>query len=740
MNDRTEVSSPGAGAFGRLSLAAVALAAAACLLAALVPTSPASALAPTQRPWIYGDVPAHLGFQIYWWDVKSTSERDPTVTGYEVQYRARGATTWLSKSHSGTLRAAEFSGLNAGTRYEVRVRATNSDGNSVWSWVYTSSAVTSNATTANPPFPVQVEAGDAQVRVTWGQPSHSGGQTLTGYVVRLYSPGTTLLRRITVSGAGTTSHEITGLTNGREYTIDVFAVAGEDVPDHLQDQGGLVSPPETFTPSGAMAPRTAVTLWPRTLSIDEGGSGSFTVALTGDPGSSLTVTFVKVPYVIDPVTRAVRYSFEKDVATVTPATLTFTSGQSGNYATPKSVTVTGAEDDDARDEQLIVLLMVVTTSAGQNTSPVYEPVGGIGNSIVGVRVTIEDDERPGGQQSSPPNEAVAVRPATVTPALGRASVGEKAGRVTVTATLDAPAPAGGDGISLALRPAGGSTATRDADYTLPDRIVIAAGQRSGSASITIIDDAVDESGETLTVGVLADTGYAVLSAEATLTITDDDTAGVTVRAASPLSVSEGAMATYTVVLDSRPTADVTVTASSGDGDAVSVSPVSHTFTPSSWNRPVTFTVRGVADTDSDDETVSISHRVTSDDPKYAAATASAVSVSVSDTTPEQQDPGNDEPEQEPSDGELTVSAPLADLSLRGPMPREVSLSGVFSSDGLIISAISSNHAIASMWVSLDDSTLWVVGISTGTATITVTAKDADGNQVSDDFEVTVAPF
>ena len=60
-------------------------------------------------------------------------------------------------------------------------------------------------------------------------------------------------------------------------------------------------------------------------------------------------------------------------------------------------------------------------------------------------------------------------------------------------------------------------------------------------------------------------------------------------------------------------------------------------------------------------------------------------------------------------------------------------------DSLIITVVSSHHHIASMWKSLDDSTLTVVGISTGTATITVTARDADGNEVSDQFEVTVSP-
>ena len=109
-------------------------------------------------------------------------------------------------------------------------------------------------------------------------------------------------------------------------------------------------------------------------------------------------------------------------------------------------------------------------------------------------------------------------------------------------------------------------------------------------------------------------------------------AGVTVTAANPLSVNEGATATYTVVLDTRPTADVTITPSSDDTDSATVSPASHTFTTSNWNTPATFTVSGVADADSNDESVAISHSVTSDDGKYGSVIVSTVRVSVSDTT------------------------------------------------------------------------------------------------------------
>ncbi len=45
---------------------------------------------------------------------------------------------------------------------------------------------------------------------------------------------------------------------------------------------------------------------------------------------------------------------------------------------------------------------------------------------------------------------------------------------------------------------------------------------------------------------------------------------------------------------------------------------------------------GVADADTDDETVGVSHGVTSADPKYAAALVDTVSVEVSDTAQEQQ--------------------------------------------------------------------------------------------------------
>ncbi|MYG97788.1 MAG: hypothetical protein F4195_14470, partial [Gammaproteobacteria bacterium] len=67
---------------------------------------------------------------------------------------------------------------------------------------------------------------------------------------------------------------------------------------------------------------------------------------------------------------------------------------------------------------------------------------------------------------------------------------------------------------------------------------------------------------------------------------------------STLRLLETGSATYTVVLDAEPTADVTMTITKGGThtDAANVNPTSHTFTSGTngtWNDPVTITVAGV---------------------------------------------------------------------------------------------------------------------------------------------------
>ena len=74
------------------------------------------------------------------------------------------------------------------------------------------------------------------------------------------------------------------------------------------------------------------------------------------------------------------------------------------------------------------------------------------------------------------------------------------------------------------------------------------------------------------------------------------------------------------------------------------------------------------------------------------------------------------------------------------------MSGVFSDadgDVLTISATSPDNTVVQVSNTIDPSTgsataITVIGVNAGTATITVTARDSDGNSVNDTFDVTVA--
>src|SRR5256712_7175537 len=85
-------------------------------------------------------------------------------------------------------------------------------------------------------------------------------------------------------------------------------------------------------------------------------------------------------------------------------------------------------------------------------------------------------------------------------------------------------------------------------------------------------------------------------AEVAVTNTDNDTAGIAVSPTSGLTTTEwGGTATFTGVLRTQPTANVTIGLSSSDLTEGTVAPASVTFTPVSWNAAQTVTVTGVDD-------------------------------------------------------------------------------------------------------------------------------------------------
>ena len=119
--------------------------------------------------------------------------------------------------------------------------------------------------------------------------------------------------------------------------------------------------------------------------------------------------------------------------------------------------------------------------------------------------------------------------------------------------------------------------------------------------------------------------------------TDANAAGVTVsETALTVTEQDATGDTYTVVLNSQPTHDVTVTVGGHPGTDVTPSPASLTFTAANWETAQTVTVTAGNDDDTADDAVALTHAATSTDGNYGGIAIAGVSVTVTDndsTTP-----------------------------------------------------------------------------------------------------------
>ena len=123
----------------------------------------------------------------------------------------------------------------------------------------------------------------------------------------------------------------------------------------------------------------------------------------------------------------------------------------------------------------------------------------------------------------------------------------------------------------------------------------------------------------------------------------------TVTAAAGVTVSKSALTvteedttgnTYTLVLDTRPTANVTVTVAGHGGTDVTLTSSSFTsstpsssiltFTTANWNLAQTVTVKADNDTDTTNDMVTLTHSAASADSNYGGITIGSVVVTVAD--------------------------------------------------------------------------------------------------------------
>ena len=117
--------------------------------------------------------------------------------------------------------------------------------------------------------------------------------------------------------------------------------------------------------------------------------------------------------------------------------------------------------------------------------------------------------------------------------------------------------------------------------------------------------------------------------DATAQITDNDVAGVTIVASPTAATEGGAGDTYTIVLDSQPTSNVTITITP---DAQTTrTPASVTFTPANWDTPRNVDVDAVDDfVNEGAHAGTVTHTASSGDANYAGIAIGDITVNITD--------------------------------------------------------------------------------------------------------------
>ena len=435
-----------------------------------------------------------------------------------------------------------------------------------------------------------------------------------------------------------------------------------------------------------------VTISEMSVEITEGGSAIYTVVLDTAPDNFSRVT-------VTPDIPA-----GTDLTRIPSGVLTF---HYSNWSVAQTVTLTAAEDDDAVADPLVTITHTVT---GADYYSYYGSVRRGLDRVLAADVTATITE----------NDRVGI---TVTETTLTVNEGEF-GSYTVAL---GSAPGGGGNATVT------PTSADTAIATVSGALTFSATNWNDMQTVTVSGVADDDTGDEMVSITHTVVGYAATAGAVDVTVTDTSVRGVTVPT-TPVSVTEGATGNYTVVLDTQPSGNVTVTPDSEDDDVATVSGAL-TFTDSNWNIAQTVTVAGAEDADSANESTSITHAVSGAD--YASVTAANVAVTVNDDEIADTSVPVFEVSSLP-DRTYTVDTQITDLALPA-----VTLN---TGDGDITYTLTPTSDITA-GLSFDDTTRVLSGTPDTVAaavTLTYTAADSDINTDAADtasltFAVTVNP-
>ena len=323
--------------------------------------------------------------------------------------------------------------------------------------------------------------------------------------------------------------------------------AEEVTPCDEENVGGKVCT-YTVTVRRAVPPRLAFSA--RSLTIDEGGAGTYTVELD----TRILTGAVTIAITTD-----------NPAVTVSPTEVTLKPLDMA----PRTIRVTAAADDDRDDENV-----VITHTA--NGAHYYDVVATVG-------VLVNDTTAP------PPDPAVTASVATLELREGGS------GRYTVAL---AAAPAGA--VSVAI-------ASDNGDVTaMPAALAFTADNWDTGQWVTVSAAADNDAApDTATLTHTASGGGYddAAAARVRVSVTDDDRAGLMI-APDEVAITENGSGAFRVTLGTQPTANVTVAIASDNAD-VSVRPAGLVFTAGNWDTGQSVTVSARVDQGGGDELATV---------------------------------------------------------------------------------------------------------------------------------------
>ena len=284
---------------------------------------------------------------------------------------------------------------------------------------------------------------------------------------------------------------------------------------------------------------------------EAGGTATFSIVLSSMPTANVTIGIA---------------SSNPAEGTVSTSSVTFTAA---NWNVAQIVTVTGV-DDFAADGNVSYTIVTAPAVSADLTYLALNPAD--------VAVVNLDNDSPG---------------ITVTPTSGLVTR-ESGATATFTVRLNsAPLLPVTVGLSSS-NPAEGVVSVPSLTFNLLNWNV------PQTVTLTGVDDLVVDGNIGYTIvtapATSLDLSYNGLNAaDVAVTNFDNDVAGVTVSAISGPTTEAGGTATFTVVLNSQPTADVTIGLNSSNTAEGILSRSTLTFTSANWNVAQTVTVTGVDD-------------------------------------------------------------------------------------------------------------------------------------------------